>query len=249
MSEWYRNKEFWKVLEPFLFSSDRWDHAADEVDQGLKLLRPPAGARILDIPCGPGRHALEFARRGYSTTAVDLMAFYIEEGRRRARVAGIEVEFLTGDMYSFVRPGSFDVIWNFYSSFGYSADPANDLKLMGNYFLSLSTGGTLLMETANFDHVLRFWKSRRRFEHDPVEGITVTEESHLKGQEYQSLTWHVQKEADHREFHLTLRHYQPEALTSLLKITGFKSVRLFGDISGRAYTVDSERMVVLATRE
>jgi SAM-dependent methyltransferase len=249
LTEWYKNKEFWSELRPFLFSSLRWISAADEVDQGLKLLRSPHDARILDIPCGPGRHALEFARRGYRVTAVDLMPFYVEEGRRWAGKEGLEVEFLTDDMYSFVRPDAFDVIWNYYSSFGYCSDPADDQKVMDNFFRSLAPGGAFLMEAANYDHVLRFWKSRKRFEHDPVEGVTVTEESILNKDGYQLMKWHVQKDAANKEFDITLRHYTSKALTSLMKNSGFKSVKLYGDISGSPYTPESERMVVVATKE
>ena len=43
-----------------------------EVDFIARELGLPAGARILDVGCGTGRHAVELARRGYRVTGVDL---------------------------------------------------------------------------------------------------------------------------------------------------------------------------------
>jgi len=54
-----------------------------EVDFLVRRLRLPRGARILDVPCGYGRHAAGLARRGYVVTGVDLSRAMIAEGRRR----------------------------------------------------------------------------------------------------------------------------------------------------------------------
>ena len=39
-------------------------HTVDEVDFLLDVLALPVGARILDVGCGTGRHAIELAGRG-----------------------------------------------------------------------------------------------------------------------------------------------------------------------------------------
>ena len=55
---------------------------ADVFAQKLAL-RP--GSRLLDVPCGHGRFALEFARRGCRVTGVDFSRFPRGgKGRRRA---------------------------------------------------------------------------------------------------------------------------------------------------------------------
>ncbi len=43
-----------------------------EADFVLKVLNLPAEAKILDLPCGTGRHAVQFATRGYSVTGIDI---------------------------------------------------------------------------------------------------------------------------------------------------------------------------------
>src|SRR5260370_41564930 len=63
--------------------------------EALLAIRPPR--RILDLPCGQGRHAIELARRGYDVTAVALSPFLVkgaeERGRpARVRARGVAVE-------------------------------------------------------------------------------------------------------------------------------------------------------------
>jgi|HubBroStandDraft_3_1064219.scaffolds.fasta_scaffold02528_6 cyclopropane fatty-acyl-phospholipid synthase-like methyltransferase len=45
-----------------------------EADHLVDALALPAGARVLDVPCGDGRLSLELAARGFRATAVDLSA-------------------------------------------------------------------------------------------------------------------------------------------------------------------------------
>ena len=42
-----------------------------EVDFLEKVLQAGPQSKLLDVPCGNGRHAVELAKRGYSLTGVD----------------------------------------------------------------------------------------------------------------------------------------------------------------------------------
>src|SRR5690606_412582 len=75
---WHSSDDFWALFEEILFSPGRLAAAQAEVDQISALLPIGDGARILDLPCGVGRHALEFARRGHAVVAIDRTASYIE---------------------------------------------------------------------------------------------------------------------------------------------------------------------------
>jgi 2-polyprenyl-3-methyl-5-hydroxy-6-metoxy-1,4-benzoquinol methylase len=48
--------------------------------------------RVLDMPCGPGRHALEFARRGFQVTGVDLNPSFIAQAKERTEKEGLKLE-------------------------------------------------------------------------------------------------------------------------------------------------------------
>ena len=104
MTERFRNTDLWRDIRPLIFHETNWENAKADVDRGTALLKLLPGAAVLDIPCGPGRHALEFGRRGFRVTAVDLMPFFLERGSRRAQKEQLDIEFIQDDMRVFKRP-------------------------------------------------------------------------------------------------------------------------------------------------
>src|SRR5919201_1587698 len=72
------------------------------------LLRP--GQRILDVACGGGRHSLAMARRGAIVTGVDLGPAAIATAQRRAKKAGLRVEFVQTDVRNLEYEAVFDAV-------------------------------------------------------------------------------------------------------------------------------------------
>lgn len=58
-----------------------WDTVGGELD---------AGSKLIDLGCGTGLDALEFAQRGYQVLATDWSPCMVERTRARARAAGLE---------------------------------------------------------------------------------------------------------------------------------------------------------------
>lgn len=73
------------------------------------------GARLLDVPCGNGRHAIALAKLGCRVTGVDLSAEFIEEARR----APVDVEWIAGDMCDLPWTDEFDGAYCLGNSFCY----------------------------------------------------------------------------------------------------------------------------------
>ena len=57
---------------------------SQEVDFLVDALQLDASTSILDVGCGPGRHVLEFARRGLRATGIDVSARFIDIARAAA---------------------------------------------------------------------------------------------------------------------------------------------------------------------
>ncbi len=55
-------------------------------------------SRVLELGCGTGTNALFLRQEGFDVTAVDISSVAIEEARRRARDAGLEIELAVGDV-------------------------------------------------------------------------------------------------------------------------------------------------------
>lgn len=56
-------------------------------------------AKILDIGIGPfARFAIEFAKRGYSVTGIDISPNVLEAARKRVRVSGYDIKLIEDDL-------------------------------------------------------------------------------------------------------------------------------------------------------
>ena len=74
------------------------------------------GKRALDMGCGFGSNALEFARRGFEVTAVDYVEQALETARERAQQAGLQgktLKFQLADMTANPKlDGPYDVLYD-----------------------------------------------------------------------------------------------------------------------------------------
>ena len=51
----------------------------EQVDFVERVLALKRSARVLDMPCGHGRHAIELAKRGYVLVGVDINSFFLQK--------------------------------------------------------------------------------------------------------------------------------------------------------------------------
>ena len=116
---WHQDDEFWIEMAPFMFDQDAWEKSPVQLSRALDLMKIETEASILDLACGPGRHSLELARRGFQVTGVDRTAAYLEEARGRAKSEDLAVEFVQEDMRRFVRPDAYDGALSLFTSFGF----------------------------------------------------------------------------------------------------------------------------------
>lgn len=243
---WHEDEEFWAETAPLQFSSRAWAAAGEQVEAIAKLLALTPGMRVLDMPCGPGRHSLELARRGFRVTGVDRTAAFLKEAERRAAAEGLSVEFVRADMREFRRPEAFDAAVNLFTSFGYFDDPAEDRKVLENFFSSLRPGGKLLVdvrgkETLARDFLPRNWVQR--------EGVLLLEEREIiEGWSRIRTRWIVVRDGKCREFILTLRLYSGAELKRLLEEVGFREVELYGDFEGSPYGPEAKRLIAVGRR-
>lgn len=114
-----------------------------------KALRLRKGARVLDVPCGFGRHARLLARRGMQVVAVDLSPAMIAEARRGGPQPGLF--FTRADMRRLTYQDEFDAVLNLYTSFGYFS-PREKPDVLRRMARALNPGGRILVDHRDRDH-------------------------------------------------------------------------------------------------
>jgi SAM-dependent methyltransferase len=81
-----------------------------ELDFLIELLDLQPGARVLDVGCGPGRHAVGLAERGLAVTGVDISPRFLEIAAERARAAGVAASFFEVDARQMPFEDEFDAV-------------------------------------------------------------------------------------------------------------------------------------------
>ena len=134
------------TLEPTY--SDAWheifgcpdpDVTAREVAFLLEVLPTPP-ATVLDVPCGPGRHAAALLQRGYEVTGVDLDRRVVAAARK-AGVTAHELDVRSlGDL-----PGTFDAVLCMWASFGWFDEKTN-ADVFAQMAVKTRIGGILVLD-------------------------------------------------------------------------------------------------------
>jgi len=251
MESWFERDRFWDEFSPVLFGPRRWEAVPQGVDHLLERLgNPPAGARILDLCCGPGRYALELTRRGYAVTGVDRTRRYLDEARKRADDESLKVELVQEDMRRFVRPSAFDVAISIFTSFGYFEDQADDLQVARNLRLSLRPGGKLVIDVMGKEAIARNYTERDWYWVDKENDVLMLEERNLRpGWSWMESEWTLIAGNQKHRGTIALRLYSGAELVALLREAGFAAVDLFGAMDGAPYDHAAKRLIAVATTE
>jgi SAM-dependent methyltransferase len=108
------------------------------------VTRAPAGARLLDLGCGPGSDAEQLARNGFSVTAIDWSRAMVDEARRRVHGAGltdrVEVHHLGIHELHRLAPQTFDAACSNFGPLNCVPSLAEAARLIGD---RLRPGGIL----------------------------------------------------------------------------------------------------------
>ena len=143
--EWYRTF-FTGIAVDVWRSALSAEQTRAEVDFLVRHLELAPGHRVLDVPCGLGRHALELASRGYGVTGLDLSEESIDAARAEAKARQLSLDFRITDMRDLPWSREFDAAFCFGNSFGY-LEPADTVDFVSALARVLKPGARFAMQT------------------------------------------------------------------------------------------------------
>ena len=114
-------------------------------------LKIESGAKILDLACGKGRHAIHLAKKGYQTTGVDLAEGSINKAKENAVV---NVSFDVHDMRETYIKNGFDYVFNLFTSFGYFEDKNENVEVLKAAAVNLNVKGVFVLDFLNVKKVI-----------------------------------------------------------------------------------------------
>lgn len=217
----------------------------EEAQFCLDVLELQPGDKLLDGPCGYGRHLELFSSLFAGVVGLDLSPDCL----RRAREQLPAVSLIRGDLRGLpFRSRTFDAALNLFNSFGYFSNADNQV-LLEEYARVLKPGGQFILDVANRTPLLEIIAETPQTRQEK-EDLTVVEDWHFNAGEGR-MENHTLVELGGRrlERNYSLRIYGQEELEMLVERAGFCVEDWFGDFDEEPYDpVDSCRMILWARK-
>jgi SAM-dependent methyltransferase len=214
----------------------------DEADaaQLVALLRAAVGWepgwRVLDVACGPGRHARAIESAGARCIGLDLSMTLL----RRARTL-TDVPLIRADMRSIpVRPRSMDLTLNLFTSFGYFEDDVQHRTALAEMVSTIRRGGWFAMDFLNAARVRATLVPK---ETATLGGTAVRITRDLIGDD-RFVRKRMETE-DGRAWVERVRLFHPDELEAMLAATGISIVARFGDYAGGPISPHAPRAILI----
>jgi SAM-dependent methyltransferase len=242
--DWYLDDAFWRNFGSLMFNEDSFAQAAAQtVDLIDQLGYSPQ--RILDLGCGPGRHALPLASQGYPVTAVDTSRTLLDQLEQRR--GELDIEVVQADMRDFERPDTYDLVVVMWTSFGYFEQESDHGRVLDRIVTSLMPGGHLILDLVGVEYLARNLEPVHLTEYEDgrllIERPTLTDE--LRRLENDWLL--IDGDRVHRTY-IAHRVWSAGEISSLLARHGLEVEAIHGGYQGEDYDLDAERLLVIAKK-
>lgn len=219
-----------------------------EVRRVLEVLGLPAGSRLLDVPCGQGRHAHLFAEAGLDVDGLDYSTDLLEIARKRG--TGKTLRYRQGDMRKLPAAwtGRFDAVVNLFTSFGFFLQPSDDARVVAEFARVLKPGGQLVWHGGSRDGVMAKFLARDWWQTD--DGTMVGHERSfdaLSGILTVRSTWQGKRRSGEREHRIRL--YTANRIAEMCASAGLVVEGAYDGFRDRPLTRRSPEMLLVARRE
>ncbi len=245
-TEWWKSffsgvvLDFWRAA----MSEELTRLESDFIEKMLQL-RPQA--KVLDVPCGNGRHSLELASRGYRLTGVDFSHEFIDEARAKAAERQLKISWEHREMRELPWQEEFDGVFCFGNSFGYLDDDGN-AKFLEAVAHALKPGARLILDASSIaETILPKFQERSKVQVGDIMFLEENRYDHVRGRMDTEYTF-VREGKVEKKFG-SHRIYTYHEVSLLLKETGFMNCEAYGSLQQELFKLGSERLFLVATKK
>ncbi|BCG60595.1 class I SAM-dependent methyltransferase [Paenibacillus sp. URB8-2] len=243
MSEWYEKSFGEDYL--IVYKHRDFGGARREVERMIGWLSLPAGAKVLDLCCGMGRHSLALAEAGYEVTGIDLSEALLREAR--AQEGAERVTWVRSDMRELPLEGGFDAVVNLFTSFGYFEEDEEHLKVLREIRRMLKPGGKFIIDFLNPSYVIAHLvpHSNREDGDNLIDEKRRIEDGYVK----KDIILTSKIDGTPRQYHERVKLYPLEKFRDLLAAAGLSLEAVHGSYEEDEYEAEtSPRMIFVGKR-
>ncbi len=227
-----------------LYNNRDEKEAAAFIDKLLDYLRPAPGSLMLDVACGRGRHARYLADRGFEVTGIDLS---IESINAAKRMENEHLHFYQHDMRLPFRINYFDVVFNFFTSFGYFDTQRDNNNALRTLHHALKPGGRLVLDYLNSPYVAAHLVPGEVKE---IDGVVFNIRREVQDKRFLKQIDILDREKPlQTTFTESVKAFTRSDFETMFADQGLKILDIFGDYHFNAYEAErSPRMVIIGEK-
>ena len=211
----------------------------------LSNIKIEAGAKILDMAAGAGRHVINFAKRGFKVTAVDLSNNLLNVAKENASVYDFNIDFVHSDIRKFETSSKFDLVLNLFTSIGYFDNDEENFDLLRKAYNLLKPGGCFVLDYFNRNYLENNLIPNSV---ETINGSVINQNRSIRGDRVIKEIV-IKKNGDTKKYFESVRMFRFNELQIELEKTGFKIISTFGDLDGKPFVLEtSPRVIIFASK-
>lgn len=236
--DWYKNLFDSNLVDTIYNNKEVFEVARSDVNSLIELLNLKKDHKILDVPCGAGRHSIHLAKLGYSVSGVDISRDCISLAQRKIRnYFQNRINFAQGDMLNLKKYyNQYDILLNLWTSIGYMPTDKQNSQVIKNLISCLKPGGKicfgkiLIRDYLKKHFVPNSWSEQKT--HFMLQQSDLDETTN-----YISTSWIIIPKNGKKRKEYKFRHklYSKSEIVSLMKQHGLKNIKVYGSIKGAKF--------------
>ena len=204
----------------------------------INFLQLKKGAKILDLPCGRGRHAIFLNRCGYDVVGADLSTNNIKFAKQYANDS---LRFTKHDMREDLIY-KYDAIFNLFTSFGYFDDDKTNISVLKKFKEGLLKEGVLVIDFLNINKIKEKLITTERIQKEYI--LFKISRSIEKDQLVKTIDFEVDEEQFH--FEEKVRSFSFQDFKNMSDQAGLEIIKVFGNYELEPFDpVNSDRLILL----
>lgn len=208
--------------------------------------------QLLELACGTGIQSVRFAQAGFEVTGLDLSTDMLKIAEKRAASAGVNIDFLQGNMLDLSQAGKYDFVTCYSDSICYMQDEVEVGDVFKEVYNVLEGDGVFIFDvhsTHQVDNVFPGYSYHENAEEFAMVWDSLADEApHSVVHE---LTFFIQdKDGRFSRFDEVHEERTYDVLTYdiLLEQAGFKSFKCYADFEDKEPTATSARWFFVAQK-
>ena len=208
------------------------------------------GGPILELACGTGRITIPIAKEGFSIIGLDLLNTMLKEAKRKSEEAGVEIEWIEGDMTDFTLNKKFNLILMPAVAFNWLLDLESIEKCLNCVKRHLNNNGRFIFNAFNPNLNLLVRDPLKTYPnaeyHDPDGNrLIIVRENNIydKATQINKVRFHYSIAGNTIINELNLRMIFPQELDAILNYNGFKVDAKYGEFDQKPFSSDSNYQI------